>query len=243
MTTDIPTAVSDPINAKILAVSEDLISGFQRHPFQLIAEKSGVPLDTVITRTRAMLEAGIIRRVRQTMLATKLAHGALVAWKAPEEKLNDAFDFMAKQDPFSGHVVIRSTDTEVSGSGYRLWTTLKVPVGESLDFHATKLLKLTGATEYLLMPANGVFALGVGHVRRKTMEPGEKADEPAVMMTTVPADLSPEEWNRPLLRNRRNPQQKEGHRSLLHLPRTRQTKRRNRRTRHTLQRPLPLGNT
>ena len=195
MTSEIPTAISDPINAKILSVSEDLIAGFQRHPFQLIAEKSGVPVDTVIERIRAMLEVGIIRRVRQTMLATKLAHGALVAWKVPEEKLNDAFDFMAKDDPFSGHVVIRSTDTDVSGSGYRLWTTLKVPVGESLDFHATKLLELTGATEYLLMPANGVFALGVGHMRRKSMIPGEQAPEPAVMMTTVPASLSDEEWN------------------------------------------------
>ncbi len=195
MTSEIPTAVSDPTNAQILAISEDLIAGFQRQPFHAIADKSGVPLATVIERIRAMQEAGIIRRVRQTMLATKLAHGALVAWKVPEEKLNDAFDFMAKEDPFSGHVVIRSTDSEVSGSGYRLWTTLKVPVGESLDFHATKLLKLTGATEYLLMPANGVFALGVGHMRRKTMEPGEKADEPAVMMTTVPADLSQEEWD------------------------------------------------
>lgn len=195
MTNTIPTSVSDPINAKILSISEDLVSGFQRYPFQVISEQSGVPLDVVIDRIKAMLEAGIIRRVRQTMLATKLAHGALVAWKVPEDKLNYAFDFMAKEDPFSGHVVIRSTDTEVSGSGYRLWTTLKVPVGESLDFHATKLLKLTGATEYLLMPANGVFALGVGHVRRKTMEPGEKAESPAVMMTTVPAELTEEEWD------------------------------------------------
>jgi hypothetical protein len=113
----------------------------------------------------------------------------------PEEKLNDAFDFMAKEDPFSGHVVIRSTDSEVSGSGYRLWTTLKVPVGESLDQHATALLRLTGATEYLLMPANGVFALGVGHTRRRTLEPGDKADEPAVMMTTATVELTPEEWN------------------------------------------------
>jgi len=195
MTSEIPTAVSDPTNAKILSVSEDLIDGFQRKPFHIIAEKSGVSLGIVIERIRAMQEAGIIRRVRQTMLATKLAHGALVAWKVPEEKLNAAFDFMAKDDPFSGHVVIRSTDSEVSGSDYRLWTTLKVPVGESLDFHATKLLALTGATEYLLMPANGVFALGVGHMRRRTMEPGEKADEPAIMMTTVPADLTEEEWD------------------------------------------------
>ena len=191
----IPVEHTDPINAKILAVSEDLVDGFQEHPFHVIAEKSGVDLETVLERVRAMLEAGIIRRVRQTLLATKLAHGALVAWKVPEDKLNAAFDFMAKEDPFSGHVVIRSTDTEVSGSGYRLWTTLKVPVGESLDEHATALLRLTGATEYLLMPANGVFALGVGHVRRKGLEPGAKTPEPAVMMTTTPVTLDKEEWD------------------------------------------------
>lgn len=194
MSTIVPVEHSDAVNAQILAVSEDLVAGFQRQPFHVIAQQSGVPLETVLERIRAMLEAGIIRRVRQTLLSTKLAHGALVAWRVPEEKLNDAFDFMAKEDPFSGHVVIRSTDTEVSGSGYRLWTTLKVPVGESLDEHATVLMRLTGATEYLLMPAKGVFALGVGHIRRRTLEPGDKADEPAGMMTTVPVDLTPEEW-------------------------------------------------
>ena len=194
MSATLPVEHTDPVNARILAVSEDLVSGFQREPFHVIAERSGVPLDTVIDRIRAMLDAGVIRRVRQTLLSTKLAHGALVAWKVPEEKLNDAFDFMAKEDPFSGHVVIRSTDSEVSGSGYRLWTTLKVPVGESLDDHARVLMRLTGATEYLLMPAKGVFALGVGHVRRKTLEPGDRAEEPATMMTTATVDLTPEEW-------------------------------------------------
>ncbi|HEX5790092.1 MAG TPA: Lrp/AsnC family transcriptional regulator [Luteolibacter sp.] len=190
----LPVEHNDPINAKILVISEDLVSGFQREPFHLIAEKSGVPLETVLERIRAMLEAGVIRRVRQTLLSTKLAHGALVAWKIPEEKLNDGFDFMSQQDPFSGHVVIRSTDTEVSGSGYRLWTTLKVPVGESLDHHCKALMRLTGATEYLLMSAKGVFALGVGHVRRRALAPGDKAEEPAVMMTTATVELSPEEW-------------------------------------------------
>ncbi len=190
----VPVEHTDSVNARILAISEDLISGFHRHPFHVIAEKSGEPLPTVLERIRAMLDAGVIRRVRQTLLSTKLAHGALVAWKVPEEKLNAAFDFMSNDDPFSGHIVIRSTDTEVSGSGYRLWTTLKVPVGESLDFHATTLLRLTGATEYLLMPAHGVFALGVGHVRRKSLDPGDRADEAAVMMTTTAVDLTEEEW-------------------------------------------------
>lgn len=190
-----PTEHDDPINARILAVSEDLVSGFQAYPFQKIAEESGVDLETVLERIRAMVSAGVIRRVRQTLLATKLAHGALVAWKCDPERLEETFEFMSKQDPFSGHVVLRSTDREVSGSEYRLWTTLKVPQGESLDEHATTLLRLTGATEYLLMPAKGIFALGVGHVRRKSMEPGFKADTPAEMMTTTTVELSPEEWN------------------------------------------------
>ena len=128
----VPTDHDDPVNTRILEVSEDLVSGFQRNPFQHIADKSGVDLETVLTRIRAMLEAGVIRRVRQTLLATKLAHGALCAWKVDPEKLDATFDFMFKEDPFSGHVVTRSTDREISGSDYKLWTTLKVPQGESL---------------------------------------------------------------------------------------------------------------
>ena len=191
----VPVEHTDPVNAQILAVSEDLVAGFQRQPFHVIAEQSGVDLDTVIERIKAMQEAGIIRRVRQTLLSTKLAHGALVAWKVPEDKLNAAFDFMAQEDPFSGHVVIRSTDSVVSGSDYRLWTTLKVPVGESMDEHCKVLMRLTGATEYLLMPANGVFALGVGHTRRKALAPGDRTDSAAVMMTTATVHLDQEEWD------------------------------------------------
>ena len=190
----VPTDHDDPVNTRILEVSEDLVSGFQRNPFQHIADKSGVDLETVLTRVRAMLEAGVIRRVRQTLLATKLAHGALCAWKVDPEKLDATFDFMFKEDPFSGHVVTRSTDREISGSDYKLWTTLKVPQGESLEEHAELLRRLTGAHEFVLMPANGIFALGVGHVRRKTMEPGARSDGPAEMNTTTTVELSEEEW-------------------------------------------------
>ncbi len=191
----IPTEFNEEINARILAISEDLIAGFARQPFHLIAEKSGLPLETVLERIRAMLQAGVIRRVRQTLLATKLAHGALVAWKVDNDKLDATFDWMFREDPFSGHVVTRSTDREVSGSDYRLWTTLKVPQGHSLEEHADVLKRLTGAHEYILMPANGIFALGVGHVRRKSLEPGDRSPEPAEMMTTTTVELTPEEWD------------------------------------------------
>ncbi len=186
---------NDVVNARILAISEDKIAGFVREPFHAIAAQSGVELPIVLARIRAMLEGGTIRRVRQTLLATNLADGALVAWQVPAEKLDAAFEFMFREDPFSGHVVIRSTDAETAGSIYKLWTTLKVPYGFSLAAHGDLLCQLTGATAFKLMPAKGIFALGVGHVRRKTIEPGDKADAPAQMTRVEPVILNEEEWN------------------------------------------------
>ena len=175
----IPTEHTDPVNAQILAVSEDRVKGFHQHPFQFISQESGVPFDTVVERIRAMLAAGVIRRVRQTLLANKLAEGALVAWKLPTDKLDAAFDFLFKQDPFSGHVVLRSTDREVSGSDFRLWTTLKVPQDRNINDHCDVLKRLIGAEDYYTMQAHGIFALGVGHVRRKAclLYPSDAADE------------------------------------------------------------------
>jgi len=75
-----PIAFDEPINAQVLAVSEDRLQGFQPQPFRTISEQSGVALDTVIHRIRAMLEAGMIRRVRQTVQATRAPGARLVAW-------------------------------------------------------------------------------------------------------------------------------------------------------------------
>ena len=41
-----PVEHNDPINAKILAISEDKIEGFVREPFEEIARRSGVPVET-----------------------------------------------------------------------------------------------------------------------------------------------------------------------------------------------------
>ena len=124
-----------------------------------------------------MLAAGTIRRIRQTLMATNLAPGALVAWRIDNDRLDAAFDFLWKDDPFSGHVVIRSTDAETPGSAYRLWTTLKVPQGFSMTEHCDLLMSRIGADAYRVMPAKRLFALGVGHVRRRGMEPGSKTEE------------------------------------------------------------------
>ena len=189
-----PVEHNDPLNAQILAVSEDKIAGFVPEPFQAIAELSGVPLPDVLARIRGMLRAGTVRRVRQTLLATNLASGALVAWKVPADRLDAAFDFMSKDDPFSGHVVLRSTDSATAGSDYKLWTTLKVPRGFSLQEHGELLTRIVGAESFLLMPAKGIFVLGVGHVRRKTIEPGARADQPAEITVVEAVELDEREW-------------------------------------------------
>jgi AsnC-like protein len=196
MTTSAATPIDlrDPINARILAVSEDRISGFAADPFGQIARLSGLDPQIVIDRIAAMLRGGTIRRVRQTLLATSLAQGALVAWQVPEERLQSAFDWMFQQDPFSGPVVIRSTDTQTSASRYRLWTTIKVPQGFELERHCQLLARQTGATAFCLLPAKKLFVLGVGHVRRRGLLPGSKADTPADVLDTRIVTLSAPQW-------------------------------------------------
>ena len=101
---------------------------------------------------------------------------------------------MFRQDPFSGHVVLRSTDTATAGSDYKLWTTIKAPRGYSIEEHAELLRERVGANHFRLMPAKGIFVLGVGHVRRKVIEPGAKADQPAEITVVEQVELNEHEW-------------------------------------------------
>lgn len=194
MLATVPVETTDPINAAILAVSEDRLQGFQADPIGQIATQAQLDANVVAERIAAMLAAGVIRRVRQTMMATNLARGALIAWSVPEEKLSAAFDYLFQKDPFSGHVVIRSTDQKIAAAKYRLWTTLKVPQGYSLAKHCEFLKSQTGAEQFVLLPAKRLFALGVGHVRRRGMEPGSKADELAEVTDTNIVELSELDW-------------------------------------------------
>jgi DNA-binding Lrp family transcriptional regulator len=190
----VATEITDPINARILAVSEDRIAGFLVDPFVEIARLADLDVSVVHERLRAMLAAGTIRRIRQTLMATNLAPGALVAWRIAADKLDAGFDFLFRRDPFSGHVVIRSTDTDTPGAGYRLWTTVKVPQGFSMAKHCEYLRGQIGADAYRIMPAKRLFALGVGHMRRKGMEPGSKSEELGIVLDTNIVELSDLDW-------------------------------------------------
>jgi hypothetical protein len=77
---------------------------------------------------------------------------------------------------------------------YRLWTTLKVPQGYSMQKHCELLSAHVGASAFRIMPAKRLFALGVGHVRRRGMEPGSRTDEPGQVLDTNIVELTPLEW-------------------------------------------------
>jgi len=190
---EVPTSPKDATNRAILEISEDQIKGFRRDPIGEIATRSGVPVETVIERLQAMLRAGVIRRVRQTLLATNLAQGALIAWKITPDKLDRAFELLSKEDPFSGHVVVRNS--ELGTTEWPLWTTIKVPTGFSLEKHCDWIRASIGAEKYRIMPALRAFVLGVGHMRRKNMSAGEKADQPAMDMTPAIVELDDRDWH------------------------------------------------
>ncbi len=195
-TPELPTTVDDAANRRILAVAEDTVAGFHRHPFAAIAAACNLPEDSVRQRLLAMLQAGTIRRVRQTLLSTSLAEGALIAWQVLEEKLETAYAWMRDHDPFTGHVVLRESENPTSpGASYKLWTTLKVPTGcGSVAEHCRLLCRLTGALDYVPLPVVGMFALGVGHVRRSQLRVGDKMPEPPAMQRLARPQLSAEEW-------------------------------------------------
>ncbi|HWT83014.1 MAG TPA: Lrp/AsnC family transcriptional regulator, partial [Candidatus Methylomirabilis sp.] len=81
-----------------------------------------------------------------------------------------------------------------AGAKYRLWTTVKVPQGFSLAGHCEILTTQTGAERFLLLPAKKLFILGVGHVRRRGLEPGSRAEVPADVMAVTITTLNELEW-------------------------------------------------
>lgn len=191
-----PHAADDANNHRLLCVAEDCISGFHARPFAAVAEACGMEEEEVRGRLLAMLQAGVVRRVRQTLLSTSLAEGALVAWKLPEQCLEQAFDWLRTHDPFTGHVVLRhAEDPACPGADYRLWTTLKVPTGYgSLAEHTQMVANLLHAEDVVLLPVVGMFSLGVGHARRAKLKPGDRLSSAPAMQRPQHPVLSEEEW-------------------------------------------------
>lgn len=101
---------------------------------------------------------------------------------------------MKAHDPFTGHVVLRNTDSANPGADYRLWTTIKVPVGcGTLEGHCDILKRHVGADDYVLLPARGVFALAWATCAAGTSSPATRRRNPPPCRRRKPSP-SPD-WN------------------------------------------------
>jgi hypothetical protein len=60
--------------------------------------------------------------------------------------------------------------------------------------HCEFLARKTGAEHFRIMPAKRLFALGVGHIRRRGLTPGAKAGVPAEVTEVAIAQLNELEW-------------------------------------------------
>jgi len=63
-----------------------------------------------------------------------------------------------------------------------------------MEKHARFLMERTGALAFKLLPAHKLFALGVGHVRRRGLEPGARSEELGQVLDTNIVELSDLEW-------------------------------------------------
>ena len=117
-----------------------------------------------------------------------LPAGTRVWLAAGATDMRKGFDSLAAQaqsvlgqDPFSGHVVVRSTDAASPGSTYRLWTTLKVPQGFSLRRHAELCVEHLGdAVQAMTAWARGQGLEGKVTVLAIDQPPPGQAPSPAL---------------------------------------------------------------
>ncbi len=184
------SSTDDVRNRQLLAVAEDQLTGFYPHPFDELAARCHMSAQEVLSRIGELLRAGIIRSIRQTLLNTQLTPGCLTAWQLPENRLQTAFEWLIQHDPFSGHVVLREPEIPNHPSAvFRLWTTLRLPIGvsSSVENHCQLVARRIGATRFVCMPAAGMFRLSVGHMRRAGLPPGTLDDvEPRMQRPSAP---------------------------------------------------------
>ena len=101
MPSTLPTDIADPVNARILAVSEDRIAGFLEDPFAEIARLSDLPVETVLER----LSSGVITVDGDGALRTaNAAAGAILGVELDASTGQPLRAIVATQPALSGFV-------------------------------------------------------------------------------------------------------------------------------------------
>jgi len=105
MTTAAPFCNFRSGDARILAVSEDKLQGFQQNPLRVnCGQNRFANWCVVVERVQAMLRGGNDSASAANFDGNESRAGVASAWQVSAEKIETAFDFMFQDDPFSGIV-------------------------------------------------------------------------------------------------------------------------------------------
>jgi len=139
--------VPDQTDLAILDALQDDLPLVPR-PWQAIADRLGITESTILSRTKRLEDAGIIRGISPVLESRSLGlHAAtLVALHAPEERMDEIADLISRY-------------TEVSHNFqrdhyYSLWFTLAAQNGEDIHRILDEILQRTGipASDALNLP-------------------------------------------------------------------------------------------
>ena len=190
----LPVEHNDPINARILAISEDQIAGFVREPFAEIAARAGLPVETVlerITRCCAPGRCGGCARLCSRPISLRRARRLESA--AGENRCRLRLDVAARS-------VFRSRRAALDRRGHARLGIQTLDDAES----AAGVFAATARRDFVRDSGRGTFPAHAGeghlHLRRRARAAKEcrararKRSEPATMIVVQPAKLTEKEW-------------------------------------------------
>jgi DNA-binding Lrp family transcriptional regulator len=123
-------------------------------PYEALGKKIGISSSEALSRTRELVECGIIRKIGASFDTRKLDHvSALVAAKAPAERIEEVVRIISSFEEVT-HSYERDHE-------YNLWFTLVCENGERLDAVLDEIANKTGIKDIHELPAERTFKIKV----------------------------------------------------------------------------------
>jgi DNA-binding Lrp family transcriptional regulator len=144
----------DSIDKRLLNIIQDDFPLCEQ-PFKALGEMLGITGEEAVRRTKALAEAGIIRKISPSFDSKKLGYvSTLAAAKVPAEKLEETVEVINSY-PEVTHNYGRDFD-------YNLWFTIICESGERLESIIEEIKAKTGISDIHSLPAERTFKIKVG---------------------------------------------------------------------------------
>jgi DNA-binding Lrp family transcriptional regulator len=123
-------------------------------PYRVLGERLDITEEEALSRTRTLVESGIIRRIGPSFDSRKLGHvSTLVAAKVPGERLREVADIVSSF-PQVTHNYGRNHE-------YNLWFTLICRDAAEMERVVSEIRARAGVSDMRVLPAERMFKVRV----------------------------------------------------------------------------------